>query len=446
MSRALRYGGFVAASALVHYLVIAPPSWPFGRGVKAEEKAALVEIAKVAREVETVRDALEEKAKELEKKLAEEAPKAAPAPPPPPPPPAPKPEPPKPAPEEPEARYADNVKPPEPPKPEVKEDRRLRELEERLAEAEAEKRRLEDERARAEREKVEERRRADEEKAALARRAEDERRRAEAEKAELTRRADEAESERVAAARKADAEKADLVRRAEAEKREIARRAEEERAREEARRRAAEQEAAAADRRARDASARAEREERALAERMATLGDAREAEQANIDVTRVPALAFRGGQSEQAYVDLQRFYGMKVIVYPPSRRFLATVDLASGELEAVTDEKAFLSRFNRRAIFERGAFFDAIAARVAARFGGRAEDLTVATILPHRTARYLGWKELEVCRRARVDPTAVSQAVATYERRADGGWIVRITELHTWDARRIVVTDFEGRS
>ena len=75
VSRLARYGGFIAASALAHYLVIAPPYGIFGGAAgKPVERAALVEIAKVAREVEAAKDVLEEKAKEIEKKLEEEAP------------------------------------------------------------------------------------------------------------------------------------------------------------------------------------------------------------------------------------------------------------------------------------------------------------------------------------------------------------------------------------
>lgn len=190
----------------------------------------------------------------------------------------------------------------------------------------------------------------------------------------------------------------------------------------------------------------ARREEQELARRLASLDDAARAEQANVDDAKVPAIKFTGGASAQDYVHLQQFYGMKVVVYPPSRRFLATFDLASGAVELVADPRAFMARFHgKRAIAEQGAYWSTVAEKVARRMGvARADDLVVLSIFPNRTARYLGWKELEVCRKAGVNPTDVALALCTYERRPNGTWIVKVIELQGFDGRHIPVRDFEG--
>jgi len=470
VGRVARYGVCLAVSAAVHWAVIAPPGGV--PAAKPVDRAAIVEIAKVAKEIEAVKDALAEKAKALEEKLAPDpakpdpaqaeaaAPKPAPAlpqadknepgastPPAPPPPAKSK----SPGEEElkPDAdpRFADAVVPPETPKSDAKEDRRVKELEEKLAQAEAEKAKLAHERAKAEAQAQQAAERAARENQALAEAAQRDR----AEKEALAKRAERSEADRIAAVRKAEGEKADFVRRseeqarrAEAEKAELARRAAEAQAAAAARASSAERAAADARRQAQEATARAEREERALAERIATLDDAQKAEQANVDVTRVPAIVFRTNESEAAYIDFLRFFGMKVAVFPPSKRFLAAVDLVSGEVEPVQDGTAFMAQFNKRVIYEKGDYFDRVADRVAQRMGARGENLVVMTLMPHRTARYLGWKELEVCRRAGVDPTSVQQAIATYERGQGGRWIVRIVELQKWNGDKVPVRDFEG--
>jgi uncharacterized protein YhaN len=196
--------------------------------------------------------------------------------------------------------------------------------------------------------------------------------------------------------------------------------------------------------RASDEATRARAAERALAHRLEQLDDwqryARAAQRETIDADKVPVLRFAGDKTESEFLELMRFYGMEVIVFPPSLRYLAHVDLVSGTIRQVDDPKAFVGRFASRSIEQHGAYWRALADRVAASAGGSGEHLVVQTVIPHRTASYLAWKELEVLRSNGLTPSSVAVCYGSYRRTPGGTWVVDITHVRTFDDRLVKVT------
>lgn len=495
----VHYAFFIAVSLAVHWAIIAPP-WPPRRPEpRPEERQVAIEIRRVADEAKALeKQVADEVATVPPSPPSPPEPPVPPEPPPPPPPPAPAPSPPADAPK---VAYAENLPPAPDPDPEIErleaereaalrekealertlaEERAAREEARRRAEAEAEARRIEEavrEAARLRAEELAESARRDaaekaQEAAEKARAAEDARRRAEAEaaaareaaererarQAELARRLEEERTLKAQAeAARADAERERAA--AEQAKRETERArlaAEEQHRREAEQARAAaaeaarrEAEAARADaERAHAAAADAARRDAELRRKLESLDDwerfARASARERLDATRVPQLRFAGDKSESEFLELMKFYGMELIVYPPAtRRFLAVVDLASGEIGRVADPRAFLGRFSNRGIEQRGSYWRAVAERVGKLFGARPDDLVVQAVLPERTAAYLAWKEVEVCRKAGLDPAAVRACFGSYQKTSRGTWIVRIGEVETFDGRRVVVRDFE---
>jgi hypothetical protein len=138
-------------------------------------------------------------------------------------------------------------------------------------------------------------------------------------------------------------------------------------------------------------------------------------------------------------------YGMKLIAYTEARNFYIHIDLREKTFQKKGKQKDFdrlLSQYSNRGIRRRSPFFARIGSKISELFRMPEEDIRIVNILPLKTADYLAWKEISVCRKLGYDPGMVTSCLGIFEKNKDGIWILMIKELRLKSGRVIPVQDF----
>jgi hypothetical protein len=200
--------------------------------------------------------------------------------------------------------------------------------------------------------------------------------------------------------------------------------------------------ARAAEARANAVAQSSQARERALTRKLEQLDDWERyqiaARRENIDADKLPVLDLPE-RSPGEFLELLKFYGMEVVCYPKDGRFLVQVDPRTGAMQRITDRKAFMARFASRGIEQRGARRTRLAEQVASRFEAGVPEMQVWLLMPQRTAHYFAWKQLEALRRAGLDPEEVATCYGRYERTVRGTWVVEIGQVAMMSGRRISI-------
>src|SRR5204863_8234715 len=105
-----------------------------------------------------------------------------------------------------------------------------------------------------------------------------------------------------------------------------------------------------------------------------------------------------------------------------------------------------LKVFSNRMIVEEGPLFDEVRRKIGLNLGISPDRFTVGFLLPVKTANYLAWKELAVCRKAGFDPSLVEAVLCRFIRADGGKWNLFIEELRLKDGRRIPCGEAENHT
>ncbi|HVY61225.1 MAG TPA: hypothetical protein VHF22_06195, partial [Planctomycetota bacterium] len=120
--------------------------------------------------------------------------------------------------------------------------------------------------------------------------------------------------------------------------------------------------------------------------------------------------------------------------------------LATNQFEKST-EFGYLNVFSNRMLVESGPICQEILRKTCLQLQAAPETMTMAFLLPHKTANYFAWKELGVCRNAGVDAAQAKAVVARFIRAGENldKFNLFIEEVITKDGRTITCGEAENR-
>jgi hypothetical protein len=162
------------------------------------------------------------------------------------------------------------------------------------------------------------------------------------------------------------------------------------------------------------------------------------------DGLEVPTIHFRPWASRDEMIAVATYFGMQLIAYPDAHDYYVLIELASNRFE-VSRNFGYLKLFSNRTIAQDGPAFHELRERIGRNIGASAERLTMAFLLPIKTANYFAWKETAVCRKAGFGTGEVESIAARFVRTGEAKWTLFVEEIRLRDGRRIPCGERENR-
>jgi hypothetical protein len=158
----------------------------------------------------------------------------------------------------------------------------------------------------------------------------------------------------------------------------------------------------------------------------------------------IPTIHFAPWASRDEMIAITAYFGMQLIAYPPEHDYFVVVQLATSRFE-LSKEFRYLKLFSNRMIAQDGPLFEELRRKIGRDVGAAAERLTTGLIMPLKTANYLAWKEVAVCRKLGFEAAAVESVSGRFVRTDEGKWNLYIDELQLKNGRRIPCGDMDNR-
>jgi hypothetical protein len=160
----------------------------------------------------------------------------------------------------------------------------------------------------------------------------------------------------------------------------------------------------------------------------------------------VPTIHLRPWSSRDEMVAVATYFGMQLWAYPDSKSYYVLFQIATGQFEKSTDF-SYLNVFSNRMLVEDGPICQEIKRKTCIQLQAAPETMTMAFLLPHKTANYFAWKEVGVCRNCGLDPAQVKAVVARFVRAGENRdkWNLFVEELILKDGRTVGCGEAENK-
>jgi myosin heavy subunit len=163
---------------------------------------------------------------------------------------------------------------------------------------------------------------------------------------------------------------------------------------------------------------------------------------------KVPSLDFQDDNFRQKKYEVMAFHKMQIIAYQQAQHSFITIDLdlspGRGRYRKRTDFQ-HLQSFSNRTISAEPVFPQLIAEirQSDELYDANDGPLYLAFVFPQKTANYLAWKSITVCKKFGYDPAKVTVCQSHFQLTRNGYWSLIINRLRLSDGRWVDVEDFE---
>ncbi|NUM35685.1 MAG: Ig-like domain-containing protein [Candidatus Brocadiae bacterium] len=161
----------------------------------------------------------------------------------------------------------------------------------------------------------------------------------------------------------------------------------------------------------------------------------------------VPALDFFDSKFIQNLYDIMSFHKMKLIAYPETNAYYVAIQSNSygNAYEKRTDFENLQKNFSNRSISAENGFPEIIKEIRKQSHLYQSNDgfLQLALIFPQKTADYIAWKTITVCKKFGYDPKNVAVCSAYFQKTKTGYWSLIIKALRLKNGQKVFVQDFE---
>lgn len=163
---------------------------------------------------------------------------------------------------------------------------------------------------------------------------------------------------------------------------------------------------------------------------------------------KVPALDFQDENFKQKKYEVMAFHKMQLIAYQQAQHSFITIDLdlspGRGRYRKRTDFQ-YLQNFSNRTISAEPVFPNIVdeIRRSDDLYDANEGPVYLAFVFPQKTANYLAWKSITVCKKFGYDPAKVTICQAHFSLTRNGYWSLIISRLRLADGRWVEVEDFE---
>ncbi len=163
--------------------------------------------------------------------------------------------------------------------------------------------------------------------------------------------------------------------------------------------------------------------------------------------TVVPALDFFDSEFKKNLYDIMSFHKMKLIAYTNGQYYISIQlnENYGNSYEKRTDFENFQKTYSNRSISAEHGFPHIIREIRTKSQVYRSEDgaIQLALIFPHKTADYIAWKTITVCKKFGYDPKDVAICSAYFQKTKTGYWSLIIKALRLKNGQKVFVQDFE---